>query len=272
MTIIDRFLEHIATNAAAAQPLDVRIGAHWTAVAVEYSGQVRGGLSASLGHSDEHHHGKGAPVKDAGRLLTYSAAQLAALARSESLAETSVGFATINALLDVDEAACVEVNAADIIAERGAGRKVAVVGHFPFVPRLRAVVGELWVLELRPREGDLPASMAAEVLPQADVVALTGTSLLNHTFEDLIALCRKDAFVVMLGGTTPLSSVLFDAGVDAIAGTLLTDPTAALLAVSQGATFPQIPGKRLVTMFREGVRSREQGNRQLEPDRPEVNC
>ena len=252
MTIIDRFLEQVAANAANARPADVRIGGHWTAVAVELDGQLRAGLSSALGGGgDDHHHVKGAPVKDAGRLLTYSAAQLAGLAISESLAETSVGFATINALLDVDTDTCVEVNAADIIAERGAGRKVAVVGHFPFIPRLRTIAGTLWVLELRPREGDLPASMAAEVLPQADVVALTGTSLLNRTFEDLIALCRRDAFVVMLGGTTPLSPVLFAAGVDAIAGTLLTDPTAALLAVSQGATFPQIPGKRLVTMFKE---------------------
>ncbi len=250
MTIIDRFLDQIASNAVAAQPVDVRIGGHWTAVAVELGGQMRGGLSSTLGGDDEHHHRQGPPVKDAGRLLTYSAAQLTALARSESLAETSVGFATINALLDVDEAACVEVNAADIIAERGAGRNIAIVGHFPFIPRLRSIAGTLRVLELRPHEDDLPASMAAEVLPQADVVALTGTSLLNHTFEELIALCRRDAFVVMLGGTTPLSPVLFETGVDAVAGTLLTDPAAALLAVSQGATFPQIPGKRLVTMFR----------------------
>ncbi len=249
--IIDELLHSVAGNAAQAQPVDIRIGGHWTAVAVELGGQVRGGLSSTLGGGDDHHHGKGAPVKDAGRLLTYSATQLAALAHSKSLPETSVGFATINALLDVDVDACVEVNAADVIAERGAGRNVAVVGHFPFIPQLRTIAGQLWVLELRPREDDLPASMAAEVLPQADVIALTGTSLLNHTFEDLIALCRRDAFVVMLGGTTPLSPVLFDAGVDAIAGTLLTDPVAALLAVSQGATFPQIPGKRLLTMFRK---------------------
>ncbi len=250
--IIEKLLHSVAGNAAQAQPADIRIGGHWTAVTIELGGQVRGGLSSTLGGGgDEHHHGKGAPVKDAGCLLTYSAMQLAALANSDSLTETSVGFATINALLDVDLAACVEVNAADVIAERGAGRKVAVVGHFPFIPRLRAIAGTLWVLELRPREGDLPASMAAEILPQADVVALTGTSLLNHTFEGLIALCRPDAFVVMLGGTTPLSPVLFEAGVDAIAGTLLTDPAAALLAVSQGATFPQIPGKRLLTMFRK---------------------
>jgi uncharacterized protein (DUF4213/DUF364 family) len=251
MTIINRFLEQVAANAAAAQPVDVRIGGHWTVVTVELGGQIRGGLSSTLGGGgDEHHHGKGAPVKDAGHLLTYSAAQLAALAHSESLPETSVGFATINALLDVDVDACIEVNAADVIAERGAGLNIAIVGHFPFIPHLRTIAKTLWVLELRPHEGDLPADMAAEVLPQADIVALTGTSLLNHTFEGLVKLCRPDAFVIVLGGTAPMSSTLFEVGVDAVAGTLLTDPAAALLAVSQGATFPQVPGKRLLTMFK----------------------
>lgn len=251
MHIINQLLEQVAANADVAQPVDVRIGGHWTAVAVELGGEVRGGLSSTLGGGDDHHHGKNVPVKDAGRLLTYSAAQLAALAQSQSLPETSVGLATINALLDVDLDTCVEVNAADVIAERGAGRNIAIVGHFPFIPQIRTIAKTLWVLELRPSEGDLPASMMAEVLPQADVVALTGTSLLNHTFEDLITLCRRDAFVVMLGGTTPLSPILFDYGVNAVAGTLLINPAAALLAVSQGATFPQILGKRLLTMFRE---------------------
>lgn len=252
MTIIDRLLQSVSNNAAQAQPKDVRIGTHWTMVVLEQDGELRAGLSSTLGGgSDEHHHGGGPPVKDAGRLLTYTAGQLAALARSERLLEASIGFATINALLDVDEGRCIDVNAADVIAERGAGRNVAVVGHFPFVGQLRDIAARLWVLELRPREGDLPAAMAAEVLPQADVIALTGTSLLNHTFDGLMALCRPDAFVVMLGGTSPLSQVLFEAGVDAVAGTRLIDVQGALHAVSQGASFRQIPGRRLLTMFRK---------------------
>jgi len=75
---------------------------------------------------------------------------------------------------------------------------------------VREVAGRLWVLERRPVEGDLPAEMAAEVLPQADVAAITGTSLINHTFEGLMKLCRPDALVIVLGPTAPLSPVLFD--------------------------------------------------------------
>ena len=252
MTIIDRLLAQVTGNAAEARPIDVRIGAYWTIVVLERDGKRRAGLSSTLGgDGDAHHHGGGPPVKDASRLLTYSAGQLAALALSEHLLEASVGLATINALLDVDECDCVDVNAADVIAERGAGRNIAVVGHFPFLGQVRKLAKTMWVLELRPREGDLPATMAAEILPQADVVALTGTSLLNHTFNGLISLCRPDAFVIVLGATTPLSPLLFEVGVNAIAGTLVVDPDAALQAVSQGTTFPQIPGRRLVTLFRE---------------------
>ena len=112
---------------------------------------------------------------------------------------------------------------------------------------------ECGVLELHPGPGDLPAERAADVLPQADVVALTGTALVNHTFDDLIELCRPDAFVIVLGGSAPLTPLLLECGVDAVAGTLVVDATAALQTVAQGATFPQIKGKRLLTMSSEST-------------------
>ena len=67
------------------------------------------------------------------------------------------------------------------------------------------------------------------------MVAITGTSLHNDTFDGLIALCRPDAFVLLLGPTTPLSPLLFDYGVDLVAGTRVVDPAAALTTAGQGA-------------------------------------
>jgi len=97
------------------------------------------------------------------------------------------------------------------------------------------------------------AEQAAQVLPQVDVVALTGTSLINHTFDDLIRFCRPDAFVLLLGPSAPLSPVLFEAGVDAVSGTWVTDPELVLRSVGQGATFRQIKragGLRLLTLVK----------------------
>ena len=150
----------------------------------------------------------------------------------------------------MDETLCVERNAEEIILKRGRGLRVAVVGHFPFVPSVRAAAAECWVLELAPGPDDLPAERAPEILPQADVVAITGMTLVNGTFEGLAALARPEAYVLLLGATTPLSPLLFEYGVDALSGTILLDIPAALAAVSQGANFRQIPGKRLVTMQR----------------------
>lgn len=246
-------IAQVMNTASRAAPVEICIGAHWTFAALNLDSRTRGGLASTLSGGDDHHHGGSPPVKAAGRLLEAGASELAAMALSDSLLESSVGMAVINALLDVNENRYREVNAADVIAERGAGGNVAVVGHFPFVASLGDVVETLWVLELNPRDDDLPASMAPEILPQADVVALTGTSLLNKTFDDLMALCRPEAYIVVLGATTPLSPLLFSAGVDAISGTLVLDCDDVLAAVSQGATFRQIPGKRLVTMFRNGA-------------------
>ncbi len=223
---------------------NVVVGSFWSLVVLD-TDPVRCGLASTLRGEPG---GSESPVSGAGKLQNLTARQLSELLRSSNVMEASIGMAAFNALLDVEEAACRERNAAELIMERGAGKRVAIVGHFPFVERIGEVADVCSVLELRPREGDFPAQHAEKILPAADVIGITSTSLINHTFEGLIKLCRDDAFVVLLGGSTPLTPVLFHQGVDAIAGTRITDVSAVQFAVTQGATFRQIPGKRLVMM------------------------
>ena len=243
MSIIEALLGSLRTDAPVRQVL---VGAFWTAVVLDTI-PPRCGLASTL-HGVGHHDGPPAPR--AGHLLEHTGQELASWLRSSSILEASIGLATFNALLDVDEAAYPELNAADVILEQGTGQRVAIVGHFPFVERVRRAAAECWVLELHPRPGDVPAGQADEVLPQADVVALTGTSLINHTFDDLMRLCRPDAFVLLLGPSAPLSSVVFEAGIGGVSGTQVTDPERVLQVVGQGATFRQIKrtgGLRLLT-------------------------
>ena len=67
---------------------------------------------------------------------------------------------------------------------------MAIVGHFPFLPRVREKAKALWVIEKNPREGDFNETEADRFIPQADVVAITGTSLTNHTLPHLLELCN----------------------------------------------------------------------------------
>jgi uncharacterized protein (DUF4213/DUF364 family) len=182
--------------------------------------------------------------------MDYTAQEVAELAHSASPMEAAVGIAAINALLPRYEERWTDLNAEEVLVQYGRGKHVALVGHFPFIPRLRQEVGTLWVLEQEPRGEDLPANFAARVLPQADVIALTGTTLINHTFEELMALRRPEAVVLVLGPSTPLSPLLFEHGVHFLSGAVVEDVEAALRAVSQGANFRQLhqQGVRLVTM------------------------
>jgi hypothetical protein len=191
-------------------------------------------------------------VKEAGYLLNQSARELTRLAYSESILEAAIGMAALNSLLDVDECSLVELNAGDLILEKGEGKRVAIVGHFPFVPKVRETAASLWVIEKNPREGDLPETGVDRLLPQAEVVGITGTALTNHSLEHLLQLCSPEAFVILLGDTVPLSPVLFDYGVEALSGTRVTDPDLALRCISQGANFRQIAGTRRLTMIRSG--------------------
>jgi uncharacterized protein (DUF4213/DUF364 family) len=248
VSITEALLAGIEGQASVRQIL---VGVFWTAVVLD-TDPPRCGLASTLRPDS---HASQPPMGAAGHLLERSARELALMLRSTDPLEAGVGMAALNALLDVDQTRCVEANAERVILDRGTGRPVAIVGHFPFSERVRSAASQCWVLERHPRPGDLPADRADQVLPQADVVALTGTSLINHTFDDLIRLCRPDAFVLLLGPSAPLTPVLFEAGVDAVSGTLVTDPWRVLRSVAQGATFRQIKragGVRLLTMSRSG--------------------
>lgn len=238
MKMIDDLLSTLNYEASVK---DVRQGPFQTAILTRYCGL------ASTPHDPGPHHDK-TPIKEAGLLLEKDAKALAYMANSPSAMESAIGMATINSLIEVDEQHCVELNAADLLAVKGEGKRVAIVGHFPFVPRLRKVVKELWVIEKNPQEGDFTETEAENLVPQADVVGITGTAFTNHTIEHLLELCDSNAYVVILGGTAPLSPVLFDHGINAISGTKVVNPPLALRCVSQGATFRQIKGIRLLTM------------------------
>lgn len=189
-------------------------------------------------------------VREPGFLLDKDPEELARMAYSTSILEASIGMATINSLLEVDEGSCVELNGAELIKEKGRNNNVAIVGHFPFVPAIRKTAAEVWVIEKNPQEGDFNESDADSLIPQAHVVAITGTALTNHTLDHLLELCSPAAFVILLGDTAPLARLLFDYRIDAVSGTRVVDAELAIRCVSQGATFRQIRGVRRLTMMR----------------------
>lgn len=246
LPVIDRIIGEATASpgAAEAATIDVRVGPYWTVV----QSSVGTGLAATMAHAHEH---SAAPVGQPGSLHRLPPVVLAERLRSTSAPEAAVGLAAVNALLALAAAEAVDGNARELLYERAEGRLLAVVGHFPFTDRLRAVCRELWVFERagRMQPGDLEESSMDELLPHAEVVAVTGSAVSNHSVEAIVGRMRRDAFSVMLGPSTPLARCLLELGFDVLCGTVVEDPEAVVRAVSQGAVTDQIPGVRRVCLF-----------------------
>ncbi len=245
MKILDDLIDSLSDK--DHDVLDVRCCAFWTAVTTRHTG-----LSSTYRTLEGEAGGRRSAVRDAGYLTDKRALEVAEFARSDNTLEASIGMAAINSLIDVDEGRCIELNAYEVLANKGRGRNIGLVGHFPFVPKLRDLAKNLWVIEKRMRPGDLPDTEAPRILPQCEVVCLTGTSFINHTIETLLSLCT-DSYLVLAGPTTPLAPILFHYGIDVICGTRVVDPQEVLKHISQAATFRQLHGHgiKLLTLFRE---------------------
>lgn len=160
---------------------------------------------------------------------------------SQGTLTASLAMAAVNALLP-PPANCSPSFGQDFLKLRGHNKNVAVIGHFPFVDAARPAFANFWVLEKQPQPGDYDAALSGEILPQADLVAVTGTTLLNGTLADILNCCRPDALVILLGPTTPFAPSLFAYGVDILAGCDCQAPEAAMAGVEQNRFFRELDG------------------------------
>lgn len=257
MNLLEEMLKDFPLWAMAIE--EIRVGPFLTAVSLEGKRPgspghaARCGLASTLAQHQPGGEGHAARVHKVGSLEALEAKRLARYLLSEIPLEASIGMATLNAALDIPPQCFNERRILDLVLAEGRGQRVAVVGHFPFVRQLRKGAKELHVLELNPAQGDLPASRAGDILPTCQAVVLTATVLMNGTYGEMLPLC-SGAFTVMVGPSTPPSPVLFEYGVDVLAGSLVIDPEGTLRAVSQGATYRDLRGVRKWTWTREAAR------------------
>ncbi len=183
----------------------------------------------------------GEPLLEAARLLLCDDALLA-----------SVGLAALNAGLSPPGQAS-EVRSQEWLVELCRGREAVVVGDFPFTARLSSVASELHLMELRAIEESTPASQWGSALASCQVAVITGTALLTRSLTRFLA-GASQAVKVVIGPSTPLSSVLFDQGAEILAGCRVSDPLAVLRAVRDDGSFREIKksGVRLIAWARPG--------------------
>lgn len=112
------------------------------------------------------------------------------------------------------------------------GKNVVVIGHYPGIERYRNQM-QLTILEKQPCGEDLPDSACEFLLPHADWVFLTASSLVNKTFPRLAELA-SNAKTVLMGPTVPWLSQMHEFGIDYLAGVEISDPEALYHTAAQG--------------------------------------
>ncbi len=166
-------------------------------------------------------------------LVGKSLREAAQLVKSWNFVEAALGLAAINSWYNHPERAtsCGSVHsnvrdnvreAFDVYQDEVAGKKVCIVGHFPFIEKRFGGHCELSILERDPAVGDFPDSACEYILPEQDYVFITGCTLVNKTLPRLLAL-SQNARVVLVGPSTPLAPILFERGVYGLSGFTVTN-------------------------------------------------
>jgi uncharacterized protein (DUF4213/DUF364 family) len=178
-----------------------------------------------------------------------SAQELARLLYDDNPLKSSLGIAALNSLLP-DPAAknITDVNAGDLIMDLGKGKNVVVVGHFPFVERMRNSFNDFKVFEKKPQAGDFAAELMPEYLPVADVVAITATTISNQSLAAILNNCSAAAIKLIIGPSTPLTPIMFKLGFKYVAGTLVKDEDTVRMEIENGLAFKQVQGVRHVIL------------------------
>jgi uncharacterized protein (DUF4213/DUF364 family) len=187
-----------------------------------------------------------------GKLRGRRAADLAREALSGHGIRRTVGIATVNALADCcwqrrphpDVELRYGVDAFDATEIRHSDRVVVVGAFVPFLKELKRRSQAFLVLEQDPatlKADELPffrpAEQAAEILPNADVVLITGSTLVSNTLEHLLTLTRPDARVTVVGPTVGMLPDAFLArGADVLGCVRITEPDPFLDLLAEGGS------------------------------------
>lgn len=122
------------------------------------------------------------------------------------------------------------------------GQKVVIIGRYPHMDKVLKGI-DYQVLERAPQQDDLPDSAAEFLLPTADWVFITSTSIINKTFPRLSEL-SKNAVSVLMGPSTPWLGQFSQCDIDFLAGVVPVNTEKAVQIAAEGGG---------IALFGEGV-------------------
>jgi uncharacterized protein (DUF4213/DUF364 family) len=122
-------------------------------------------------------------------------------------------------------------------------RTITIVGAFQsYITRISETNNKLYVLELNEnalskeqKQLYVPADEYKKVLPESDIIIITGLTLVNNTIDNLLSVIPEKAFVIVVGpsGST-IPDILFANKINVIGATRITRPDVLFDLISEG--------------------------------------
>ena len=159
--------------------------------------------------------------------------------KSWNSTEASLAMAAVNAFYNTEERLS-ELHCSEPFENyctRGIdfrGKTVGIVGHMHGTDEMRRDAEKIFILEREPRGGDYPDPACDYLLPQCDIVLITGSAITNKTLPHLLDLCRS-AYTILVGPSVPMCPELFGFGIDRLSGLVITDRYGIRERVQSGA-------------------------------------
>lgn len=189
-------------------------------------------------------------MPNAGKLSERSLRDYLKDVKSDAPLRRTLGLAVLNALsaglADQNERLQIELqkDAFDVPDLSSFDRVVVVGALVPMLKRLKKAQKDYTVLEMNPsalKDDELdhfrPAEDFREVIPEADLLVITGTTLLNGTLEALLACKKEGAQVILAGPTAGIDpEVFFNAGVSTVGSVRVMDADRCLDLLAEGAS------------------------------------
>jgi len=131
------------------------------------------------------------------------------------------------------------------LAEINKNTTITLVGAFTnYIKTLEGIAKKLYVLEMNEnnlkedqKQHFVPADEFARVIPQSDVIIITGFTLLNNTLEQLLEAIPEGRQVVLVGPSGNIyPELLFQKGITIIGGTRVIDPELVFDLVGQASS------------------------------------
>ncbi len=232
-TIIEELIEYGLSHFKGERVEDVRVGLGYTAVKLD---TAQAGVACMLRHRLDN--AACCPMANAGSIAGSPADRVIPLLRSPNIAETSVGLAVLNALIQQD--GYEEDSSNDDLVQLldiTSNDRVGMVGDItPIFNRIQKHAKECIVFDEGKSdwEGIADTSLEKDMLPRCDVALLSATTLLNNTFESVLSMVAGAREICVIGPSAPLLPDVFKKrGVTLLSGRRFLDADRLLRIVSE---------------------------------------